>query len=150
VGCWPNANAANSSRPRAFFLSLFPGYFLDEPAWGRMGLAWGSWGWHGVSTWAMGSGVAWGWHGAAWGWHGVAWGWHGPHGAACGYLQGSCRPYSPASARKDQINRMIDFERVVLVKHATAAQRDLWLVIVQGLGYAAMCYRTPDIVRRCP
>jgi hypothetical protein len=24
VGCWPNANAANSSRPRAFF-SFFPG-----------------------------------------------------------------------------------------------------------------------------
>jgi hypothetical protein len=29
VGCWPNANAANSSRPRAFFFS-FPGYFFGR------------------------------------------------------------------------------------------------------------------------
>jgi hypothetical protein len=32
------------------------------------------------------------------------------------------------STQKDQIYRMLDFERVVLVKHATAAQSHLWLV----------------------
>ena len=30
VGCWPNANAANSSRPRAFF-SFFSGLFFGRP-----------------------------------------------------------------------------------------------------------------------
>jgi hypothetical protein len=42
VGCWPNANAANSSRPRAFFFFLCSRVIfwtgLHGAAWGRMGI----------------------------------------------------------------------------------------------------------------
>jgi hypothetical protein len=58
---------------------------------------------------------------------------------------GFCKPCS-ASARKDQINRLLDFERVVLVKHATAAHGDLWLVSSRPW----LRSHVPDIVRRCP
>jgi hypothetical protein len=79
VGCWPNANAANSSRPRAFFFFLCSRviYWTSPHGaardWHRagMGLAWG---WHGVvgmGPHGVGMGLA---YGAAWGRIGLAWG----------------------------------------------------------------------------